>query len=139
MSDSLVTPGTVAYQHPLSIRFSRQGYWSGLPCLIQGIFPTEGSNRSLLHWQADSLPLVPPTSIPRAQILVSKYEFLVNRTRRLGETDDLGTGTGVIQFFTKEFPIVYVDICPSKRRSLTLLTGVGMTCFQRIVCRGRKK
>jgi hypothetical protein len=44
---------------------------------------------------------------------------------RLGETDELGTGTGEIQFFTKEFPIVYVDICPSKRRSLTLLTCMG--------------
>ena len=31
--------------------------------LLQGIFPTQGSNPcllSLLHWQADSLPLVPP-------------------------------------------------------------------------------
>ena len=26
----------------------------------QGIFPTQGSNLRLLHWQADSLPLVPP-------------------------------------------------------------------------------
>ena len=25
------TPWTVAYQAPLSMRFSRQGYWSGLP------------------------------------------------------------------------------------------------------------
>ena len=26
-------------------------------CLLQGIFPTQGSNPHLLHWQADSLPL----------------------------------------------------------------------------------
>ena len=26
-----VTPGTVAYQAPLSMEFSRQEYWSGLP------------------------------------------------------------------------------------------------------------
>ena len=25
-------------------RFSRQEYWSGLPCPLQGIFPTQGSN-----------------------------------------------------------------------------------------------
>ena len=31
-----VTPWTVAYQAPLSMRFSRQGYWSGLP------FPSPG-------------------------------------------------------------------------------------------------
>ena len=27
-----VTPGTVAFQAPLSMAFSRQEYWSGLPC-----------------------------------------------------------------------------------------------------------
>ena len=27
----LATPWTVAYQAPLSLGFSRQGYWSGLP------------------------------------------------------------------------------------------------------------
>ena len=26
------TPGTVAHQDPVSVGFSRQGYWSGLPC-----------------------------------------------------------------------------------------------------------
>ena len=47
----------MAHQAPLSIEFSRQGYWSGLPFLLQGIFPTQASNPHLLHWQADSLPL----------------------------------------------------------------------------------
>ena len=28
---------------------SRQEYWSGLPSLLQGIFPTQGSNLCLLH------------------------------------------------------------------------------------------
>ena len=32
-----VTPGTAARQAPLSMGFSRQGYCSGLPCLLQGI------------------------------------------------------------------------------------------------------
>ena len=31
MSDSSVTPRTVAHQAPLSLGFSRQEYWSGLP------------------------------------------------------------------------------------------------------------
>ena len=41
----------VACQAPLSVEFSRQGYWSVLPChaLLQGIFPTQGSNPCLLH------------------------------------------------------------------------------------------
>ena len=41
-----VIPWTVAYQAPPSIGFSRQEYWSGLPCLLQGIFPTQRLNLS---------------------------------------------------------------------------------------------
>ena len=55
-----VTPWIVALQAPLSMEFSRQEYWSGLPCPFQGIFLTQGSNSCLLHWQAGSLPLAPP-------------------------------------------------------------------------------
>ena len=39
------------------------GYWVGCIVLLQGSFPTQGSNPGslcLLHWQADSLPLTPP-------------------------------------------------------------------------------
>ena len=39
MSESL-TPWTVAHQAPLSMEFSRQEYWSGVPFPFQGIFPT---------------------------------------------------------------------------------------------------
>ena len=31
--------------------FSRQEYWSGLPCLLQEIFPTQGLNLGFLHWR----------------------------------------------------------------------------------------
>ena len=43
------TPWTVAYQAPLSMRFSRQQYWSGLPFPSPGNFPTQGSNPGLPH------------------------------------------------------------------------------------------
>ena len=43
-----VTPSTVARQAPLSLWFSRQEYWSGLPCSLQGIFPTQGLNLCLM-------------------------------------------------------------------------------------------
>ena len=43
-----MTPWTVAHQAPLSMVFSRQEYWSGLP------FPPPGD------LQADSLPSEPP-------------------------------------------------------------------------------
>ena len=57
------TPWTVAQQAALSMGFSRQEYWGGLPCPLLGIFPIQGWNLRLLpllHWQAGSLPLVPP-------------------------------------------------------------------------------
>ena len=37
-----VTPWTVAHQAPLSMEFSRQKYWSGLPCLPPGDLPDPG-------------------------------------------------------------------------------------------------
>ena len=43
--------------------FSRQDYWSGLPCPPPGDFPNPGIEPSLsclLHWQASFLPSVPP-------------------------------------------------------------------------------
>ena len=51
LSDSLLTPWTLAHQAPLSIEFSRQEYWSGLNSLLQGIFPTQGLNPGLPHWR----------------------------------------------------------------------------------------
>ena len=33
---TLVTPWTVAHQAPLSMRFSRQEYWSGVPFPLPG-------------------------------------------------------------------------------------------------------
>ena len=49
-----VTLWTATCQAPLSMRFSRQEYWSGLPCcaLLQRIFPTQGSKLHLLSLTA---------------------------------------------------------------------------------------
>ena len=40
---------TVACQVPLSLRFSRQESWSGLPCPSPGIFPTWDQTGICLH------------------------------------------------------------------------------------------
>ena len=39
----------IAHRAPLSMGFSSQEYWGGWPCLLKGIFPTQGSNPCLLH------------------------------------------------------------------------------------------
>ena len=61
VSDSFTTPWTVARQAALSLGFSRQEYWNGLPFPSPGIFLTQGSNPGLPHCrQADSLPSEAP-------------------------------------------------------------------------------
>ena len=54
------TPWTVAYQVPLSMGFSRQGYWSGLPFASPGDLPNTGIEPGPPALQADALPSEPP-------------------------------------------------------------------------------
>ena len=54
-----VTLWTAAYQVPLSIGFSRQQYWSGLPCPPPGDLPHPGMEPASPALQADSLPTEP--------------------------------------------------------------------------------
>ena len=74
------TLGTVACQAPLSIGLCRQEYWRGLTCPPPGIFPIQGLNPHilcLLHWQAGSLPLVPPGK-PVHQLYFSIFKIKKN-------------------------------------------------------------
>ena len=48
---------SVAHQVPLSMEFSRQEHWSGLPCPLPGDPPHTGIESAS---QADSLPAEPP-------------------------------------------------------------------------------
>ena len=54
------TPWTAARQAPLSVEFSRQEYWSGLPCPSSGDLPKPGIEPGSPTLQADSLPSEPP-------------------------------------------------------------------------------
>ena len=49
------TPGTVAYQAPQSMGFSRQDYWSGVPFPSPGYLPDPGIKPGPPALQADSL------------------------------------------------------------------------------------
>ena len=55
-----VTPWTVAYQAPLSMGFSRQEYWSGVPFPSPGGLPDPGMEPGSPALQADALPSEPP-------------------------------------------------------------------------------
>ena len=59
MSDS-VTPWAIADQGPMSMGFSRQEYWSGMPCPPPGDLPDPGmelASPAAPALQVDTLPL----------------------------------------------------------------------------------
>ena len=58
-SDSAI-PWSVACQAPLSMGFSRQKYWSGLPCPSPGDLPDPRTEPAFLAIQADSSLSEPP-------------------------------------------------------------------------------
>ena len=61
MSDCFATPWTVGHQAPLSVGSPGKNTGVGCHFLLQGIFPTQGSNSHLLSLaQAGSLPLARP-------------------------------------------------------------------------------
>ena len=68
MSDS-ETPWTIARQALLSMGFSRQGYWSGLPFPSPGDLPDPGIGPRSPTLQAEAL-----SSEPAAHI-VAKYKI----------------------------------------------------------------
>ena len=55
-----VTPWTVAYQAPLSMGFSRQEYWSGVPFPSPVDLPDPGIEPGSSALQANALPSEPP-------------------------------------------------------------------------------
>ena len=50
-----VTPWTIAHQAPLSLEFSKQEHWNGLPFPLQRIFLTQRPNLGLLPGQSQPL------------------------------------------------------------------------------------
>ena len=82
------TPWTIAHQSPLSMGFSRQEYWSGLPCLPPGDLPNSGTEPESPALQAYSLPSEPPGKLLYIQHSPTKFSrpasvFLTNMARRL--------------------------------------------------------
>ena len=56
-------PWTVAHHTPLSMEFSRQGYWSGLPFHSPGVFPDPEIKCGSPKLRAESLPSETPGKI----------------------------------------------------------------------------
>ena len=80
------TPWTVACQTPLSMGFSRQEHWSGLPFLTPEDFPDPGIEPGSPAFQADSLP----SELPWKLRLTCKSQLLVkiNSSKKEGGHGD---------------------------------------------------
>ena len=78
------TRGTVASQGPLSMGFSRQEYRVGCRAFLQGIFLTEGSNRSSLFTAPALAAGFSITSITWETML--SYPFQQNNNKRFLES-----------------------------------------------------
>ena len=63
-----VTPWTIVCKAPLSMGFSRQEYWSGLPCPPPGDLPDTGIEPGSSALQADYLPCEPSGKLFRQQM-----------------------------------------------------------------------
>ena len=72
VSDSL-RPYGLACQAPVSMGFSRQQYWSGLPCPPPGDLPTPGIEPRSPALQVYSLPIEPPGN-PRKDIWMLMFK-----------------------------------------------------------------
>ena len=70
MSDSFASPWTVAHQAPLFMGFSRQEYWSGLPCPSPGDPPDPGIETRSPTLQVDSFYCLSHSSFFKNQLKV---------------------------------------------------------------------
>ena len=82
----LVTPQTVALQAPPSGGCPGENTGVGCHSLLQGIFLTQESNPSLLHWQAGPLPpshQESPLHMSKAEFIFF-FQFLANQLNKTG-------------------------------------------------------
>ena len=71
-------PWTVAYQAPLSMGFSRQEYWSGLPFPSPGNLPDPGIKPGSLKLWADALTSEPPGKPTGKEDYMQKFSGLLS-------------------------------------------------------------
>ena len=96
VSDSLEPHETIAFQSPLSIRFSRQDYWSGLPLLFLGDLPNLGIGPSSPALYADSLSSEPPRKPNYSCLTTNTAYFLWISKKKKKETMGFSKQTKIL-------------------------------------------
>ena len=79
-----MTPWTLTREAPLSMGFSRQEYWSGLPFPSPADLPNPGVEPESPALQADSLPSEPPgNKYPNTKLKVKKKNISSSLTQNM--------------------------------------------------------
>ena len=92
---------TIARQAPLSMGFSRQEYWSGLPCPPPGGLPHPGMEPRSPALQADSSPSEPPATLPG---LTRESAISCRSARQLRHWGLAGCGLGCLGLVSLSCP-----------------------------------
>ena len=95
-----MTPWTVDYQTPLSVGFSRQEYWSGLPCPPPGDLPNPGIEPTSLMSPSLAGGFFTASTTWEALIAIPKLLLVVGRgeTNFIGENVSQSTLVAVIKY-----------------------------------------
>ena len=88
---------------------------TGVGChsLLQGIFPTQGLNPHplcLLHWQADSLPLVPPGKSSDKGLLSKIFKELSKFNKKTNNLTETGLTKGDTQMVSKHMKRCFTSL-----------------------------
>ena len=78
VSDSFAIPRTVAHQAPLSVEFSKQEYWSGLPFPPPGDLPDPGMGPVSPTLAGGFFSSEPPSKLHKVNKrvqLINKYQL----------------------------------------------------------------
>ena len=103
-------PWTVAHQAPLSMGFSRQEYWSGLPCSSPGDLPNPGIEPGSPALQADSLLPKPRGKKHLAHGAIFKKKPINSQMLSLIANDDNYLFKGLWKTFLHRNEVLYVSI-----------------------------
>ena len=85
MSNTFVTPWTIAHQAPLSIAFPRQEYWTGLPFPSPGDLPDPGI-KPASPALAGRLFTIEPPGKPQLNLAVLKFSHYSRKNKQNKQT-----------------------------------------------------
>ena len=109
MSD-FCDPWSVAHQDPLSMGFSRQEYWSGLPCPPPGDLPNPGMEPGSPAFLEDSLLLShqgSPTKLcPYVRIIIFIYYLNIFTTYSFIQISASSSSTNSLDFSVSTYILI---------------------------------